>query len=286
MKLPFGLAVCVCVCGGAFAADTIPWKQEKGDHCIVYYTGNDHRFAREVRYQAEKNYVRIARYFGYSRHSNFWTWENRVAIFIYPDSRSYINATQMPAWSKGMANYTEKYIATYIESDTFLEDILPHEMAHLIFRDFVGFRGEVPLWLDEGVAQWAELNKRERIQQLMQNYRDQGLVFSLADMMQIDIRQVSTAEQFRLRSAVADSRKHSTVFLQGNQLIRLYYTQAASVVAFLIERFGIEPFAVFCRSLRDGSGLDEALTAAYGSRFSNVDELQDAWLEYVGQEGN
>lgn len=250
-----------------FGADSLSWKEEKGDHFIVYYSGSQSGFAKEVLYQAEKNYVGIARYFGYSRHSDFWTWENRVRIFIYPDLMSYKKATQMPSWSKGMANYTEKYIATYVESDTFLEDILPHEIAHLIFRDFVGFRSDVPLWLDEGVAQWAELNKRQRIQELMQWYKKQGMAFSLADMMRIDIRQVAADKQ------------------QGNQFIHLYYTQAASVVAFLIERFGIEPFAVFCRSLRDRATLDEALKSAYPGRFGNIDELENAWLEYIGQEG-
>jgi len=251
----------LCFASG-FAADSIAWKEEKGDHFIVYYTGSSSAFAKEVLYQAEKNYVRIADYFGYSRHSNFWTWENRVKIFIYPDPKAYMKTTQMPSWSKGMADYTEKYIATYVESETFLEDILPHEMAHLIFRDFVGFRGEVPLWLDEGAAQWAELNKRDYIQDLMRQYQKKHLVISLKEMMQIDIRKVT----------------------DDHKLIRLYYTQAASLVAFLIERFGIEPFAVFCRSLRDSATLDEALRSAYPGRVSNINELQAVWLEYLGQE--
>lgn len=260
-RVVFSLAFLCCYLASGYAADAISWTEEKGDHFIVYYSGSQRSFARETLYQAEKNYVRIARYFGYSRHSNFWTWENRVKIFIYPEPASYIKATGMPAWSKGMAEYTQKYIATYVESDTFLEDILPHEMAHLIFRDFVGFRGEVPLWLDEGVAQWAELKKRGRIQQLMQQYQKAHTLLSLKKMMRLDIRQVQN----------------------DDRLVYLFYAQAASVVAFLIERFGIEPFAIFCRSLRDGASLDKALRDAYPGRMSGIGELEDAWLEYVGQ---
>jgi len=262
MKIFFLLAFLCCRFIPGFTAEAISWQEDKGSHFIVYYTGSQKSFARETLYQAEKNYSRIAGYFGYSRHSNFWTWDNRVKIFIYPDAVSYMKATQMPSWSKGMADYSQKYIATYIESDTFLEAILPHEMAHLIFRDFVGFRGEVPLWLDEGAAQWAELEKRYYIQEAMQQYRKAHSILSLEDMMHLDIRQLKT----------------------GSRLVRLYYMQAASVVAFLIERFGIGRFAVFCRSLRDGSSLDEALQDAYPASISNVNQLEASWLDYLGQE--
>ena len=48
------------------------WLENKGDHFIVHYLDGDRDLARKVLYQAEKNYVRIADYFGYVRYSNFW----------------------------------------------------------------------------------------------------------------------------------------------------------------------------------------------------------------------
>lgn len=34
-------------------------------------------------------------------------------------------------------------------------------MTHLIFIEFVGFDKVIPLWLNEGVAQWEDRSKRD-----------------------------------------------------------------------------------------------------------------------------
>ncbi len=129
------------------------WQVLNSDHFIVHFL-SDEQFARDVLDKSEIYYNDIATQLGYPRYSEFWLWDKRVKIFIYADHRSYLNATGQPDWSQGMADYRQKRISSYVWSSGFLESLLPHEIAHLIFRDFVGFKGEVPVWLDEGVAQW------------------------------------------------------------------------------------------------------------------------------------
>ncbi|MFC1621405.1 hypothetical protein ACFL2G_03775, partial [Candidatus Omnitrophota bacterium] len=126
------------------------WNELSGDHFFIYYT-EDEGFAKELSDEAEMYYRNIATDLGYPRYSNFWLWDDRVKIYIYPDRSTYLKATNMPEWSSGMADYINRHIASYIRSKEFIDYILPHEIAHLIFRDFVGFKGEIPLWLDEGV---------------------------------------------------------------------------------------------------------------------------------------
>ncbi|MDB4349908.1 hypothetical protein OAA99_03040, partial [Omnitrophica bacterium] len=136
--------------GTAAAED---WKELDSDHFVIYYT-QDEKFAKEVTRNAEDYYKDIATDLGYPRYSEFWTWANRVKIYIYPDHASFLKASGQPQWSHGMADYTKKKILSYLWSEMFIDSILPHEIAHLVFRDFVGFTGKIPLWLDEGVAQW------------------------------------------------------------------------------------------------------------------------------------
>ena len=125
------------------------WKELKGEHFIVCYLQNED-FADDVLDKSEVYYSRIAADLNYPRYSEFWTWDKRVKIYIHPNLESFLKATGQPQWSRGMADYNNKQIISYAWSGGFLESLLPHEIAHLIFRDFVGFKSEIPLWLDEG----------------------------------------------------------------------------------------------------------------------------------------
>ena len=153
-------------------AEAKSWQELKGDHFIVFFIGED-KFAEEVLDNAEVYYKRIAFKLGYDRYSDFWTWDKRVNIYIYRDHNAYLKFSGQPDWSHGMADYTNKQILSYIWGKNFIESLLPHEIAHLVFRDFVGFKGEVPLWLDEGVAQWAE---KENVMRIYNNLVKGGIL--------------------------------------------------------------------------------------------------------------
>ncbi|UCC94431.1 MAG: hypothetical protein JSW40_06375 [Candidatus Omnitrophota bacterium] len=277
----FMVATLVQLCNvEAFAS--CEWEELKGTHFIVNFCKDDLSFAREILREAEKNYSRIAHYLGYARYSNFWTWEHRVKIYIYPDRRSFSQARKRPQWSEGMADYTKKEIASYAQSKNFLETILPHEMAHLMFRDFVGFQGEVPLWLDEGVAQWAEAKRRQEVKALMRVFVKRKTLIPLKRMMTSNVRNVTNRNIFRVYSSL---RPEAAPFvMRGNNFVKLYYLQAASLVGFLIERFGTERFTNFCRGLRDGKALREALKSSYPQSVSTMEGLEAEWLQYIQQE--
>jgi hypothetical protein len=233
-------------------------RELKGDHFIVYHQTSNTDFAAEVLRKAEYHYSQIAADLGYVRYSNFWQWDKRVKIFIYPDQGSFLRATGQPAWSTGNANYTTKQISGFSGSREFIAMILPHEIAHLIFRDFVGFAGEVPLWLDEGVAQWEERSQRDIVKFYVRDLYEKKRLMSLDALTRYDVRKTDEGQE-----------------------ARNFYVQAASLVGFLIERFGTDRFVHFCRQLRDGKALDEALSFAYPTQVRNLSQLEEAWLAYV-----
>ena len=252
-----GLSFLLLALTGSCLAEGMDWSLLKGDHFIVRYKTNE-PFAREVLRAAEKYYQNVASDLGYIRYANFWTWDNRVTIEIHPDQASFRQATRQPSWSVGYADYTLKSISTFDGSSIFVQSILPHEITHLVFRDFVGFKGEVPLWIDEGVSQWQEPDKRRIVRAYARRLVEQGQFFPLQDLTRTDIR--DSLDQRRVQT---------------------FYIQAASLVEFMIERFGAEAFTDFCRQLRDGKSLNESLKFSYSSRMRDLDELQKEWIKYV-----
>lgn len=236
------------------------WQVLRGDHFIIYYEKDSDGFVKDVLRSAEYDYSQIASDLGYVRYANFWQWENRVKIFIYPDQDSFLKATGQPSWSVGNANYTTKQISGFSGCAQFKTDVLAHEIAHLVFRDFVGFVGQVPLWLDEGVAQRQERSKRELINYYVRTLYEKKQLLSLKSLTEMDVRRVAEGAQ-----------------------AQDFYVQAASLVSFLIEGYGVDNFTYFCRQLRDGKSLDEALRFAYAGRIGSSSELERKWLKYVSE---
>ncbi len=265
---------------GADEAGT--WKELKGEHFIVCYLQNED-FADDVLDKSEVYYSRIAADLNYPRYSEFWTWDKRVKIYIHPNLESFLKATGQPQWSRGMADYKNKQIISYAWSGGFLESLLPHEIAHLIFRDFVGFKSDIPLWLDEGVAQWAEEAKRRESKRIINDLFAKNSLLSLADMMRLDVRNIKDVEKMYLRSMRAKDGEQGLLVLTADNLVNIYYVQAVSLVGFLVERHGAESFTVFCRSLRDGKPVEESLRAAYPLHIRDIQELEDKWREYLEQ---
>jgi hypothetical protein len=233
------------------------WDVLKGKHFVVYHHQQSD-FAEKVLQHAEDYYGSIASDLGFKRHDDFWTWDNRVAIRIYSSRRDFMRATGAPKWAAGKASYTSKEISTFNGSGDFLGFVLPHELTHLIFRDFVGFTGEIPLWLDEGVAQWEEMSGKRTPRE---------------HVMRPDIRK-------RLMSLSALTRLDAET-VRKEKLERQFYAQSASVVGYMIEKHSSDRFRKFCGQLRDGKELDEALRFTYPEEMRNIEDLEQAWKEYL-----
>ncbi len=233
------------------------WHEIKGQHFLVYHQGHS-VFADKVLKRSEREYHRITKDLGITRYGNFWVWGRRVKIYIHHSKASFVKETGGPAWVGGKANYVDRVIRSYAGSDKFLDTVLPHEITHLIFREFVGFDSDVPLWLDEGVAQWEEVSEREKRLKLARRLHELGRSIPIAKLTRTDIRRVPS----------------------GMKAIE-FYAQAASLVGFMIEEFGARRFRAFCGHLRDGKSMNDALRFAYPTAMRNLSELESAWKRHL-----
>lgn len=253
-RLALGVLFLLAALVPASAGD---WNEAKSTHFVVYYHNAPADFCQKVLQEAERNYEKITDDLGFLRF-DFWLWDNRARIYIYDDAGQYRAESGMPAWSGGAALPRDKVINAYYGIDGFFERVLPHEIGHIIFREFVGFDNpSVPLWLDEGAASYQE-RSAAALRMLPELVRS-GRV--------IPLRQLSMMQPH----AMTD----------GGQ-VRQFYVEAVGIIDYLIRSQGKETFVFFCRSLRDMKEFDKALSYAYSIR--GADELEKRWMAELKNE--
>lgn len=251
----FLLAI-LMLCNPLVAEENNKWRTAKSTHFIVYYKNAQESFLEELIRKAEDYYNKIADGLGFMRF-NFWLWDNRAKIYIYDNAEDYHAATAQPSWSAGHTITGEKVIKTYPYARGFFDAVLPHEMGHIIFREFVGFNNNaIPLWLDEAVACYQENTRRLTLNRLVRD------AIKKNDFM--DLEKLSN---FNPQSS------------QDSELVNLFYAESLSIVDYLIKEFGTDNFVLFCQNLRDKRNLEQALRSAYP--FNNIQELDRAWQRYL-----
>lgn len=236
--------------GGSFA------NVEKSEHFIVYYQDSPQEQIRNIISASEKYYSDTAQELGFTRFDNFWTWEKRAKIYVYSSAKEYAKATGQPEWSAAQVNPATRQIQLYPQMQFLYDNILPHEIGHIVFREFVGLNRYLPLWLDEGVACHLEKNLRcERFISALAMVRSARLI-SIGELNNI---------------------KRGELIIPG-----IFYAISLSVVEFLLHEYGREKFFDFCRALsrlKSGEPWMAAVENAY--HIESLEEMDLQWKEFM-----
>ena len=260
MKLRlFSLLVILMLCLTAPATADEKWKEHKGQHFIIYYKDAPESFINSVESMGEHYYQEITENLGFTRYKN-WSWEDRAKIYIYQDDEDYINHSRQARWSHGAALARAKTIRTFPTAAGFFDSTLPHELGHIIFREFVGYKSfDVPNWIEEGVAMNQEKAKRFGADKKVRQALDKGTFIPLSQLSKTALYSNSDKE-----------------------LVELFYAESASIVNFMINELGEYKFVNLCREFQDGHRFNDALHNAY-FRFRNTDDLNKTWVDYLKQ---
>ncbi len=240
----------------AYDLGALPWETAKSDHFIVYYQEAPHGYVDRIIEAAEQYYKDVTFQLGFTRFEGFWTWDQRAKIYLLKNYQDYKDKSKQPTWSSAGVNIYKREIITYVGNDNFFDNILPHELGHIIFREFVGNRRKLPLWLDEGIASYLEKRfKRERLYAVK-------ILFSFGFF--IDLEEL---EKVNVHNLIMPD---------------LFYCESASVIDFLLEVYGRDKFFAFSNALKElpeSEDWSKALFSVY--KFDSLKQLNREWMAFL-----
>jgi hypothetical protein len=258
-KLKFiliGIALAFNIGAAVYAEE---WNEYKPQHFIIYYKSAPLDFVETVAKTSEEYYTEITSNLGFTRYK-VWSGDERVQIYIYDHAEDYVASGKQAGWSHGVASPRDKVIRTFPSAHGFFDSTLPHELGHIIFREFVGFKTWIPAWFEEGVAMYQEKAKRWGAHQAVREAIENGTFRTLEELSML-----------RLKSGT------------DQELINLFYAESASVVNFLISEHGKQLFVRLCRKLEEGKPFAWAIDSVY-VRLKSIDGLNKAWVQYLKNE--
>ena len=256
-KIPY-LIFFIFLFGNSLVFAENKWSEHKAQHFIIYYTNAPMDFVKSVEEMAEQYYVEITDNLGFTRYRN-WSFDDRAKIYIYDGQDDYVASAKLMKWSHGAASAVKKEIWTFPTAHGFFDSTLPHELGHIIFREFIGPYAQVPLWLEEGVAMFQEKAKRWGTNKIVREAISRGTFIPLNELTWMALNSQTPKNE-----------------------VDLFYAESANIVYFLITEFGEQRFVNFCRKLKQGAGFDNSLTFVY-TRFRNIDDLNKAWRKYLDE---
>jgi len=232
------------------------WNEEKSEHFIVYYQDASLKDVKKIIKQSEKYYDSVTEELGFTRYEGFWTWDSRAKIYLFNDKKSYSKASARGAWSAAHTDVISREIFCYMDMENLLDIILPHELGHIVFREFIGFERELPLWLDEGVVSFLEKRKRNERLKITRSLVKTRSFMSLEEL---------------------ERGRRGFVTMPG-----IFYAEAASIVEFLIEVYGRDKFSELCKKLsrlRNDQDWFVAFREVY--KFKTISDMNRKWVEFL-----
>jgi Peptidase MA superfamily len=227
-----------------------PWQQiSRGDLTLHWYSGSP-AFAEELLSTAVSGIEQLAEFTGVRPQSP-------IDLYIYANTRQMRDALLYePSWAGGVAFPANNITIIGISPDylDWGKRTVVHELTHLIVGQITFSCGEnVPTWLDEGIAVFAEGG--------LDDYSNEAFQRAIANNSLLSVRSLSNG------------------FSQHPDVADLSYSQSYSLVSYLVRGFGSAKLLALFANLRDGMTVEAGLQAAYGF---NLDGLEDSWRASIG----
>jgi hypothetical protein len=180
-----------------------------------------------------------------------------IDIYIYASTNDLKEAILYePSWTGGQA-FPDQDIVILGISQSDLDwglDAIVHEVTHVLVGHLTfSCLGDVPTWLNEGLA-----------------------VYSEGELDPVSQRQLEDAIR---ADTLLTIRSLSSGFSEVADKAYLSYSQSYSITKFLVEMYGQERMTALLVALRDGMTIDEALLQTYGF---NIEGLEAAWRKGIG----
>jgi hypothetical protein len=229
------------------------WQTLGGDVVRVHWYEGSNAFGERALAIGERAVEETARTFGV-------TEKDPVDFFIYADNEAFYDALG-PGTRENVGGQANADIRTMFAQigpgsidDPWVENVVPHELIHLVFDTAVKNPYHFPpRWLNEGLAVYLSVGYEASDRSAVEAAARAG------DLIPLD----GLAGQF----PTSASR------------FGLAYAESASAIDFLIRTHGEDTMVSLVRSYAEGRTDDEAFEAAIGM---DVAAFNDAWLADLG----
>jgi hypothetical protein len=229
---------------------THDWQTVSSGMVNIHWYAGDQVFAEDLLNAAETGLARLQNDAGLQP-------DQPIHLYIYANTDDMKDAILYePSWTGGMA-YADHDIVIIGISQRELEwgrTTIAHELTHVLVGHLTfSCLGDVPTWLNEGLAVYGE-------------------------------GELDSTSQAQLNEAIRSDQLLSVRSLSGGfsevpSRAYLSYSQSYSIVKYLIETYGQDRMNSLLIALRDGSTVDDALIQVYGF---DIDGLENAWREAIG----
>lgn len=226
------------------------WRVLSSDNLELYWYRGDAEFGQTLLDRAKSTLTTLSQEAGLSV-------TRQMKVFIYGSHADLLGAIAEGAkeWTGGQA-FPDAGVVMIGVSPTNLDwgqRAVAHELSHLVIHQLVDTPlGDLPQWLDEGLAMYTEGELEPSYQR------------SLDQALQED--------------EIITVRSLSSSFPSDPNMAHLSYAQSFSLVEFILEEYGRERMAQLLRVFADGAYYDDALQEVIGLDSQGLDS---AWREWA-----
>ncbi|MGD9782673.1 MAG: hypothetical protein AB7V14_11050 [Kiritimatiellia bacterium] len=231
------------------------WRHLQTDHFVLHH--DQKIFAAKVARMGEEFYEAISADLPELR-DRIAPRRSHVFVFRDPDDWAAIvaGAPDVDSWAASFVRGNAMYLQETGTAPADKMGTLAHEMAHLVFRRFIPVH--LPLWLDEGLAEY---------------YGE----FAYRDARGLGQNRRSAFRSLKNRTPLAELLG-ATDYPEDPKDVADFYATAKHLVGFLRLRFPAEKWNAFFGSLLAGRSGADALLAAYG--WADLAELDKEFARF------
>jgi hypothetical protein len=233
------------------------WKHGETEHFVYHFF--DRPTASAVSVEAEFYYRVIAAELG--RDTSAWERKCHLFLFDEPNDWKAFQATGgLDPWTGGIhdggALFVLRNPGPKADNTT-----LPHEITHLVLFRFFG--AGIPLWLNEGFAEYAATRCRAAFYRA-RGYNSRPRALPVKPGLYIPVAELTTA----------------TGYPSEEDRVLAFYEESQKLVRFLsaADRKG---FVAFLDAMGKGALFETAARNHFGNRFLNLDAVEREFKSYA-----
>ncbi len=228
----------------------LQWQVQSLPQTDIYYSNQSAGFINVLTSSLTSKLARVELQVNIPR-------DRKPKIYIYPSSQLMFGAWLfLQEWTGAFAvpAYNTILIPVTTGNLNWAKGTIAHETTHLLVGEAVfGPFGDIPTWLNEGLAEYAEGDMPEEYRAILSSAAKQGKLISI--------------------------RSLCGSFPAAGDQASLAYAESSSLISHLIDSYGWEKVRTLLATFKDGATYDGALKKVYGFDMS---VLEKEWRAKIG----